>query len=108
LDSLDCEFIFTNRHAVHKLNGAPQAMELCALIHVHHAVGWGIAMPDGIIQIRLDPCEHNLKHGESAAEPLSGQQVAFSCYVCLLSTQTSVIKQSENLDGYANLRCSKS
>ena len=81
---LNSELILPNRHTVHKLYGAPQPVELCTLIYVHHSIAGWSTIPDGVIQVGLDTSEDNLKHGETTAQTLPGKQVTFSCYVCLL------------------------
>ena len=94
--SLNGELIFAHRHAVDELYGAPQAVELCALVHIHDAVGGRLAVPDGVVQVGLDAREHNLKHGEAAAQALTGQQVPLSSNVCLLQpTQVASHTQTQ-------------
>ena len=78
------KLVFADRHAVHKLNGRPEAVELGALVDVHDAVTRRRPVPDGVVQVGLDPGQHDLKHGQSAAQPLAGQQVALRRDVCLL------------------------
>ena len=82
--SLDGELVLADWHAVDKLDGAPQAVELGALVHVHDAIGRGVAVPDGVVQVGLDARQHNLKHGEAAAQALAGQEVTLGRNVCLL------------------------
>ena len=41
-------------------------------------------MPYGVLKVGLDPGEDNLEHGETAAQPLSGQKVTLRCNVSLL------------------------
>ena len=52
-------------------------MELCALVDVDHPVGRGLPVPDGVVQVALDPVENDLEDGEAAAETLAGQEVAW-------------------------------
>ena len=51
-------------------------MELCALVDVDDAVCRGLSVPDGVIQVALDPRENDFKDGEAAAEALPGEEVA--------------------------------
>lgn len=48
-------------------------MELGALVNVDDAVSWGLAVPDRIVEETFDPTQDDLKNGEAAAEPLSGE-----------------------------------
>lgn len=73
LHSLHCELVGSHRYAVHKLHGAPQTVELHALVHVHHTVARQRPAPDGVIQEGPHSREDDLEHGQTAAEPLFGQ-----------------------------------
>lgn len=78
LDSLHGELVGSHRDAVHKLHGAPQAVELHALVHVHDAIAGQRPTPDGVLQEAAHPRQDDLEHGQAAAEPLLGQQVALT------------------------------
>ncbi len=84
MNLLDRELIFTDRPAVDKLYRTPQTMKLIALIDVQDPVARGYPMPDGVIQIGFDPGENNLKHRQSAAQPLTCQQIPLGGYIRLL------------------------
>lgn len=43
---------------------------------MHDAIGGRRAPPDGVLQVTPDACQDDLKHGQAAAQPLLGQQVA--------------------------------
>ncbi len=68
----------SHRDAVHKLHGAPQPVELHALVHVHHAVAGQWAAPDWVVQITADASQNDLEYGETAAQPLFRQQVTLT------------------------------
>ncbi len=74
-----------HRDAVHKLHGAPEAVELHALIHMHDAVGGGRASPHTVLQEAANTRQDDLKHGQTTAQTLLRQQVSFSCYCNLLN-----------------------
>lgn len=78
LHSLHCEFVGSHRDAVHELHGTPEAVELHALVHVHHAVAGQRPPPDGVVQEASHACEDDLEHGQTAAQPLFGQEVALT------------------------------
>lgn len=48
------EFVRAHRNAVDELHSTPQAMELHALVHVHHAVGGRRPAPHPVIQEAAD------------------------------------------------------
>lgn len=62
-------------NAVDELHGAPQAVELHALVDVHHAVGGRRPAPHPVVQETADARQDDLEHGKAAAETLFGQQV---------------------------------
>lgn len=62
LHSLHCELVGSHRYTVHKLHGAPEAVKLHALIHVHHAVAGQRSTPNGVVQEDSHPREDDLKH----------------------------------------------
>ena len=64
--------------AVDELHGAPQPVELHALVDVHHAVAGQWAAPDGVLQEGAHAGQDHLEHGQAAAQPLLGQEVAFA------------------------------
>lgn len=68
----------SHRDAVDKLHGAPEAVELHALIHVHDAIGGGRPAPDRVLQEAADACQDDLKHGQPAAQALLGKQVTLT------------------------------
>lgn len=72
------ELVRSHRDAVHELHGAPEAMELHAFVHVHHAITGQRPAPDGVVQEASHACEDDFKHGQAAAQPLLGQQVTFT------------------------------
>lgn len=76
--SLHCELVGSHRDAVHKLHGTPQTMELHTLVHVHHAIARQRSAPNGVVQEASHPCEDDLEHGQAAAQPLFGQEVALT------------------------------
>lgn len=73
LHLLDGILVFPDRHTVHELDRAPQTMELGAFVDIHDAIAGRLALPDRVLHERLDPGQHNLKHGQAAAQPLSGK-----------------------------------
>lgn len=73
--SLCRELVGAHGDAVHELHGAPEPVELHALVHVHDPVGGGRPAPDGVLQVAPDPRQDHLEHGEPTAQPLLGQQV---------------------------------
>lgn len=73
--SLCRELVGAHGDAVHELHGAPEPVELHALVHVHDAVGGRRPAPDGVLQVTADARQDHLEHGEPAAQPLLGQQV---------------------------------
>lgn len=76
--SLHCELVGSHRDAVHELHGAPETVELHALVHVHHAVAGQRSAPDGVVQEASHAREDDLEHGQAAAQPLFGQEVALT------------------------------
>lgn len=85
LNLLYCELVSSHRDTVDKLHGAPEAVEFNTLVHVHDAVAGKRSAPDRVIQEATYACEDDLEHGEAAAQPLFGQQVAFTRNCNLLS-----------------------
>lgn len=77
--SLRCELVCADGDAVDELHGAPQAMKLHALVHVHHTVGGWRSAPHPVLQEAANACQDDLEHGEAAAETLFSQQVALPC-----------------------------
>lgn len=71
--SLHCELVGSHRNAVHKLHGAPEAVELHTLVYVHHAVAGQRPTPHRVLQEASHTCEDNLKHGQTATQTLFGQ-----------------------------------
>lgn len=74
--SLSCELVGPHGDAVDELHGTPQPVELHALVNVHDAVGGRGAPPDGVLQVAPDAGQDDLEHGQAAAQPLLGQEVA--------------------------------
>lgn len=66
-------------NAVDKLHGTPQAMELHALVHVHHAVGGRRPAPHPVIQETAYARQDDFEHGKATAKALFGQQVPLTC-----------------------------
>lgn len=77
-DSLDSELVCSHGDAVDKLHGAPQPMKLHTFVYMHHAVAGQRAAPDRVVQITTDASQDDFKHGESATQPLFGQQVTLT------------------------------
>lgn len=75
---LDGELVRADGDAVDKLHGAPQTMELHALVHVHDAVAGQRAAPDGVVQEAAHARQDHLEHGQAAAQSLLGQQVTLA------------------------------
>lgn len=100
LDLLHCELVGSHRDAVHKLHGAPQAVELHALVHVHDAVAGQRAAPDGVFQEAAHPRQDDLKHGQAAAESLLGQQVALASDCDLLKKKQGQISLPVSVLGW--------
>ena len=100
---LDWVLVLPDRHTVNKLDSTPQSVKLGAFVYVHDAVAWRLTMPNRVLHKSFNPGEHNLKHGESAAQPLSGKEVTLGGYVCLLW----INKHSNNItwDHYGPLGC---
>lgn len=48
-------------------------MELRAFVNIHDAIAGRLALPDRVLHERLDPAQHNFKHGQAAAQPLPGK-----------------------------------
>lgn len=94
LHSLHCELVGSHRYAVHKLHGAPQTVELHTLVHVHHAVARQRPTPDGVVQEGPNSREDDLEHGQTAAEPLFGQEVALTSDGDLLEEKRGTRLQS--------------
>lgn len=80
---LHSELVCSHGDAVDELHRAPQAVELHALVHVHHPVAGQGPAPDGVVQEGADPRQDDLEHGQAAAEAFFGQQVPFprDCYL---------------------------
>lgn len=78
------ELVRAHGDAVNKLHGAPQTMELHALVHVHHTVGGRRPAPHPVIQETADARQDNFKHGKATAKALFGQQVTLTCNCNLL------------------------
>lgn len=76
---LCCKLVCAYRDAVDKLHGTPQAVELHALINMHHSVSGRGPAPHAVLQEAADASQNDLKHGEAAAQALFGQQVTLSC-----------------------------
>ena len=78
MDSLDGDVSCGSRMAVGKLNGAPQPIELLALVHVHHPVDWRGPHPQVPVlhEYVTHSAEDHLEHAEGPAESLLGEQVA--------------------------------
>lgn len=72
LHSLHCELVGSYWDAIHKLHGAPETVELHALVDVHHSVAGERAAPDGVLEEAAHTCEDDLEHGQTAAQPLFG------------------------------------
>lgn len=73
--SLCSELVGAHGDAVHELHGAPEPVELHALVHVHHSVCRGRPAPDGVLQVAPNSRQDHLEHGQPAAQTLLGQQV---------------------------------
>ena len=67
-----------HRDAVDELHGAPQAVELHTLIHVHHTIGGWRPAPHGILQEAADASQDDLEHGKATAQAFFGQQVSLT------------------------------
>lgn len=67
-----------HRDAVNKLHGTPEAVELHALVNMHHTVGGRRSAPHAVLQEAADACQDDLEHGEAAAQTLFGQQVSLT------------------------------
>lgn len=80
---LHSELVCSHGDAVDELHRAPQAVELHALVHVHHPIAGQGPAPDGVVQEGADPRQDDLEHGQAAAEAFFGQQVPFprDCYL---------------------------
>lgn len=78
MDSLHSELVCSHGDAVHKLHGAPETVELHALVHVHHAVARQWATPDGVIEETTHTGQDDLEHGEATAQPLFGEQISLA------------------------------
>lgn len=88
---LRCELVCAHRDAVDELHGAPQAVELHALVHMHHTVGGRRPAPHPVLQEAADACQDDLEHGEAAAQTLFGQQVPLTGNGDLLVERTAMI-----------------
>ena len=75
---LRSEVVFLERQGVDKLDGAPEPMELCALVHVHHPVDWLLPLPHRVVKETTDAGQHHLKHAQAAAQTLPRQKVALT------------------------------
>lgn len=60
-----------------ELNRAPETVKLSALVNVHDTVSRRLFLPHLMGQERLNLLEYHLKDGQSAAQPLFRQQIAF-------------------------------
>lgn len=67
-----------HRDAVDKLHGTPKAVELHALVNMHHTVGGWRPTPHAILQEAADTCQDDLEHGKAAAQTFFGQQVSLT------------------------------
>lgn len=74
--SLDGELVGAHGDAVDELHGAPEPVELHALVHMHDAIAGQGPAPDGVVQEGADAGQDDLEHGQATAQPLLGQQVA--------------------------------
>lgn len=83
-NSLNSILVLPNRHAEDKLDGAPQAVKLRTLVHIHHTVGRRSTLPHWLIQESLDTRQQDFKHGQATAQTFPCQQVSLCCNVCLL------------------------
>lgn len=72
-------------NAVDKLHGAPQTVELHALVDVHDAVGGRRPAPHAVVQEAADARQDDLEHGKAAAKALFGQKVSLACNGNLLA-----------------------
>lgn len=61
-DSLHSELVGSHRDAVHKLHGAPQAVELHTLVNVHDAVAGQRPAPDRVLQEAAHSRQDDLEH----------------------------------------------
>ena len=85
-----CVFSFLQRHAVHKLYGAPQPVELVALVNVHHPIHRHLPAEDGVGEEALDATHDHLKHGETTAQALLSQQITILGIGHLLGRNTKL------------------
>jgi len=69
---LNVELVLSNWNAVDELQGGPEPVELGALVDVDHPVGRRLAVPDGVVQVALNPVENDLEDGEAATKPFAG------------------------------------
>ena len=102
--SLDCELVLANRHAVDELDGTPQSVELRALVYVHDAVTGDTAVPRRVLQVRLEPRQHDLEHRQAATQALPGEQVSLAGDVGLLQRErlqfSWLLDITQKPDGY--------
>lgn len=82
---LCCELVRAHGNAVNKLHGTPQAVELHALVYVHHTVGGRRPAPHPVVQEAADARQDDFEHGKAAAQTLFGQQVPLTGNGNLLS-----------------------
>lgn len=97
LDLLHGELVRAHGDAVDELHGAPEAVELHALVHVHHAVAGQRAAPDGVVQEAAHARQDDLEHGQAAAQTLLGQQVPLAGNGYLLQTQVNTSHNNGDL-----------
>lgn len=76
---LGSELVRADGNAVDKLHGAPQTVELHALVNVHDAVGGRRSAPHAVVQEAADARQDDLEHGKAAAKALFGQKVTLAC-----------------------------
>lgn len=80
--------------AVDELHGAPQTMELHALVHVHHTIGGRRPAPHPVVQETADARQDDFKHGKATAKALFGQQVPLTCNCNLLERSHILLKST--------------
>lgn len=81
-----------HRDAVDELHGAPQTMELHALVHVHHTIGGRRPTPHPVVQETADARQDDFEHGKATAKALFGQQVPLTCNCNLLGRSHILLK----------------
>lgn len=98
LHSLHGELVGSHRDAVHKLHGAPETVELHTLVYVHHTIGGQRPTPDGVVQEASYTSEDDFEHGQAAAKPLLGEQVALTSDGYLLQEKHTYSKNLQPID----------